>query len=216
HRALPALRFLLSLGQLVLVLAEVEEASDRGRRHRSHLDEVEAFLLRHLESSRGGHDAQLVALIIDHPNLWDPDHLVDAQVSTDGAFPLERGRCHGHSEPWQCHGRAGRRGTIAQGQSGRRAADSAARRVASSSQPSVSWAASFDAPRRRRVAVRASTSRSPRTSMYGIFCSLASRILFCMRLSESSTSTRRRPWLLSSVASSCPGSACRSAIGMTS
>ena len=38
-------------------------------------------------------------------------------------------------------------------------------------------------------AVRASTSRSPRTSMYGTFCSCARRILFCIRLSESSTST---------------------------
>ena len=90
HRPLPALVLLLSLRQLVLVLPEVEEASDRRSRHRCDLDKVEAPFLRHLEGLWRGHDAQLVPLIVDHSDLWDPDHLVDAQVSADGCFPLER------------------------------------------------------------------------------------------------------------------------------
>ena len=50
--------------------------------------------------------------------------------------------------------------------------------------------------------------------MYGTFCSWASRILFCIRLSESSTSTRR-PRARSTPASSLRGSTWRSAIGIT-
>ena len=87
HRALLALGFLLALGQLVLVLAEVEELDDRRGGHRGDLDEVEASFLRHLEGPGRGHDAQLGTLFIDHPDLWDPDHLVDAQVSADGCSP---------------------------------------------------------------------------------------------------------------------------------
>ncbi len=85
HRALPALRLLLSLGQLVLVLTEIEKLDDRRRSHRGYLDEVEATFLRHGEGIRGGHDTQLGSLFIDDSDLWDPDHLVDAQVSTDGS-----------------------------------------------------------------------------------------------------------------------------------
>jgi hypothetical protein len=88
--ALSTLGLLLPLRELVLVLPEVEKTSDRWSRHRCHLDEVEALLLCHLEGSWRGHDAQLVSLIVDHSDLWDPDHLVDAQVSADGCFPLER------------------------------------------------------------------------------------------------------------------------------
>ena len=50
--------------------------------------------------------------------------------------------------------------------------------------------------------------------MYGTFCSWASRILFCIRLSESSTSTRR-PRARRTPASSPAASTWRSAIGMT-
>ena len=87
HRALPALGFLLALRQLVLVLTEVEEPDDRRGGHRGDLDEVEPPFLRHFEGLRRGHDAQLGTLFIDHPDLWDPDHLVDAQVSADGLTP---------------------------------------------------------------------------------------------------------------------------------
>ena len=99
HRPLSALGLLLSLRQLVLVLPEVEEAGHRRSRHRCDLDQVEAPFLRHLQGSRRGHDAQLVPFIVDHPNLWDPDHLVDAQVSADGCSPLERRSvCHRHGD----------------------------------------------------------------------------------------------------------------------
>ena len=60
-------------------------AAHHGRRsHRGDLDEVVSPFLRHCESLRRGHDTQLGSLFIDHPNLWDPDHLIDAQVSCYG------------------------------------------------------------------------------------------------------------------------------------
>ena len=87
HRALLALGFLLALRQIVLVLAEVEELDDRWRCHRGDLDEVQASFLRHLERPWRGHDTKLGTFFIDDSNLWDSDHLVDAQVSTDGSSP---------------------------------------------------------------------------------------------------------------------------------
>jgi hypothetical protein len=84
-RALLALVLLLPLRQLVLVLPEVEEPDHRGLGHRSDLDEVVSPLLRHLEGSGRRHDAELGTLFIDHPDLWDPDHLIDSQVSADGS-----------------------------------------------------------------------------------------------------------------------------------
>ena len=83
-RALAPLGLLLLLGQLVLVLTEVEELDHRGRRHGGDLDEVVSPFLRHREGLSRGHHPQLGSLFIDHPHLWDADHLVDAQVSTDG------------------------------------------------------------------------------------------------------------------------------------
>lgn len=84
-RALLALGLLLALRQFVLVLAEVEEADHGGLRQRSDLDEVVSPILRHLEGTWCGHDTQLVSLFIDYPDLRDPDHLVDTQVSADGS-----------------------------------------------------------------------------------------------------------------------------------
>ena len=84
HRALPALVLLLALGQLVLVLTEIEELHDRRSGQRRNFDEVQPPLLRHGEGLRRGHHTQLGSLFIDDPHLWDPDHLIDAQVSCDG------------------------------------------------------------------------------------------------------------------------------------
>ena len=81
HRSLASLVLLLLLGQFVFVLTEVEELHDGRGGHRGDFDEVEPPLLRHGESLGRGHDAQLSSLFIDDPDLWDPDHLVDAQVS---------------------------------------------------------------------------------------------------------------------------------------
>ena len=93
-------------------------------------------------------------------------------------------------------------------------AASSASRSASSSHGTASCCSPRAALRARGATVRASTSRSPRTSMYGTFCSWARRILFCIRLSESSTSTRR-PRARRTPASSSAASMWRSAIGMT-
>ena len=84
HRALPALGLLVSLRELVLVLPEVEKFDHRRRGHRGDLDEVVSPLLRHRECLRRGHEAQLGSLFVDNPDLWDPDHLVDAQISCYG------------------------------------------------------------------------------------------------------------------------------------
>ncbi len=84
HRALPALVLLLALRQLVLVLTEVEELHDRRCGQRGNLDEVQPPLLRHGEGLGRGHHTQLGSLFIDDPDLRDPDHLVDAQVSCYG------------------------------------------------------------------------------------------------------------------------------------
>ena len=90
-RALLPLGFLLALRQLVLVLTEVEKPDDRRGRRGRDLDEVEPTLLRHGERLWRRHDAELLALIIDDPHLWDTDHLVDAQVSADVFVPSFRG-----------------------------------------------------------------------------------------------------------------------------
>ena len=87
HRALLALGFLLALGRFVLELTKVEKPDDRRGSHRCDLDEVVAAFLRHCESCGRGHDPKLAPVLIHHPDLWDPDHLVDAQVSTDGFTP---------------------------------------------------------------------------------------------------------------------------------
>ncbi len=51
------------------------------------LDEVQSSFLRHFERPRRGHHTQLGTFFIDHPDLWDPDHLVYAQVSSYGLSP---------------------------------------------------------------------------------------------------------------------------------
>jgi hypothetical protein len=53
--------------------------------HRGDFDEIEPPFLRHLESTCCGHDPQLGSFFIHDPNLWDPDHLIHTQVSTDGS-----------------------------------------------------------------------------------------------------------------------------------
>ena len=84
HRALPALGLLVPLRELVLVLPEVEKLDHRRGGHWGDLDEVVSPLLRHREGLGRGHEAQLGSLFVDDPDLWDPDHLVDAQISCYG------------------------------------------------------------------------------------------------------------------------------------
>src|SRR4029078_3663824 len=86
-RALLALGFLLALRELVLVLAEIEELDHRRRGHRCELDAVQGSFLRQLARPGRGHHPKLGTLFIDDPHLRDTDHLVDAQVSTDGLSP---------------------------------------------------------------------------------------------------------------------------------
>jgi hypothetical protein len=103
HRALLALGFLLALGELVLVLPEVEEPHDRRSGHGSNLDEVQSPLLRKSKGFWRGHHAPLVSLFVDDPDLWDTDHLVYAQVSAD-VSPLVTDS----TDPWGARNRRDR------------------------------------------------------------------------------------------------------------
>ena len=208
HRALLALGLLLALGQLVLVLPEVEETGDRRSGHRCDLDEVEAPLLRHLEGLRRGHDAQLVSLFVDDPDLWDPDHLVDAQVSADGCTPLV---AYGSDVAGQrtatpaARARSPRDYSTGLRRSGHRPAAARTAAPAADRQAAIGGLAGQPVgegvPRLGRLLLagprprRAPSAPRPRgrrgRACTGTFCSWASRILFCIRLSEPSTSTRR-------------------------
>jgi hypothetical protein len=141
HRPLPSLGLLLALRDLVLVLAEVEKSGDRRLGHRGDLDEVQPSLLRHLEGSRRRHHTELIALFIDHPDLWDPDHLVDAQVSCYG-WPLRSlavllpSRIRGHAAAGiRCRGRiaqgfeAGQRNRVRRALAGSRCGRAVRRRA---------------------------------------------------------------------------------------
>jgi hypothetical protein len=87
HRTLFSLGFLFALGELVLVLPEIEETNDRRRCHGRDLHEVVAAFLRESECLQGRHDPALSSFFVDDPDLGDADHLIDAQVSTDVLAP---------------------------------------------------------------------------------------------------------------------------------
>src|SRR4051794_21922302 len=85
------------LGQLVLVLGVVQDATDRGTRLRGHLDEVEVALLGDGERLLGRHDPDLLALLVDEPHLRDADALVDPGRVAFRRTPVEPTRDR-HSE----------------------------------------------------------------------------------------------------------------------
>jgi hypothetical protein len=69
---------------LVSVLAVVHEPADRRHGIRRYLDQVEPTLARHLERIECRNDADLLAVLIDEPDLADPDTLVDAGLDGSG------------------------------------------------------------------------------------------------------------------------------------
>ncbi len=77
---------------LVLVLRVVEEARDGWAGIRSHLDQVEIALLGHLERLLGLDDADLLAVLVDEPDLANTDALVDARLVPLGHPAVETSR----------------------------------------------------------------------------------------------------------------------------
>jgi hypothetical protein len=75
-------RFLLAASLFVLELAVIEKPRHRWHSHRRDLDEIQTSILREPEGLARGHDAPLITLLVDNPHLWDADHLVYSQFST--------------------------------------------------------------------------------------------------------------------------------------
>ena len=100
-RLLLLLLFALPLLELVLVLPVVEDAAHRRDGRWRHFDEVQPLLLGQRERLEGRHHAELLPLIVDDPNLADPDHLVDAEIPCQ-CLPLQQ---QGHlpiTDGWPC------------------------------------------------------------------------------------------------------------------
>jgi hypothetical protein len=77
---------------LVLVLPEVHDAADRRHGARRDLDEIEPFLARDHQRLLRRHDAELLAEIVNHPDLAHADTLVDARAvitTWAGAFEYD-------------------------------------------------------------------------------------------------------------------------------
>jgi hypothetical protein len=70
--------------RLVPELADVEELADRRIGVGRDLDQIEANSGRLLDRLAGVHDAQILAILVDHAHLWDVDHLVVARPALDG------------------------------------------------------------------------------------------------------------------------------------
>jgi hypothetical protein len=69
---------------LVSELAVVHEPADGWHGVRSHLDQVEPTLARHLKRIECRDNPNLLAVLIDQPDLADPDALIDASLDGSG------------------------------------------------------------------------------------------------------------------------------------
>jgi hypothetical protein len=76
--------FALFPALLVPEFAIIHQSADRGDGVRRDLDQVEAPVARHLQRFERGNDANLLALLVDEPDLADPDTLVDAGLDGSG------------------------------------------------------------------------------------------------------------------------------------
>src|SRR3989304_2718541 len=66
------------LAHLVLLFAIVHYAADRRVRCRRDFDEIQSAVLGSRQSILGSHHAELIAFIVNDPDLWNPYHLVDS------------------------------------------------------------------------------------------------------------------------------------------
>jgi hypothetical protein len=69
---------------LVSKLPVVHEPADGWHRIGSHLDEIEPPLTRHLKRIESGDNANLLAVLINQPDLADPDALINAGLDRSG------------------------------------------------------------------------------------------------------------------------------------
>jgi hypothetical protein len=69
---------------LVAKLAEVHEPADGWHGVGRHLDKIEPSLTRHLERVKRWNDTDLLAILIDQPDLANPDALIDACLDGSG------------------------------------------------------------------------------------------------------------------------------------
>jgi hypothetical protein len=69
---------------LVPKLAVVHEPADGWHRVGRHLDQIESPLTRHLKCVKSWNDADLLAVLIDQPDLANPDTLVDPCLDGSG------------------------------------------------------------------------------------------------------------------------------------
>jgi hypothetical protein len=81
---MPPLGFLLALGQLVLVLTEIQESRHGRAGQRCDLHQVEPPVLRKPQGVGCSHDTKLATVFVDNPYVEHTDHQIDAQVSADG------------------------------------------------------------------------------------------------------------------------------------
>jgi hypothetical protein len=81
---LVAARLALFAALLVSKLPVVHEPADGWHRVGSHLDEIEPPLARHLQRIECGDNANLLAVLINQPDLADPDALIDAGLDGSG------------------------------------------------------------------------------------------------------------------------------------
>jgi hypothetical protein len=81
---LVAARLALFAALLVSELAVVHEPADRWHGIRRHLNQVEPPLARHLKRIEGGDHANLLTVLIDQPDLANPDTLINASLDGSG------------------------------------------------------------------------------------------------------------------------------------
>src|SRR5215217_7751338 len=83
---------------LVPKLAKVHEPANGGHGIGRHLDQVESPLARHLERVKCWNDADLLAVLVDQPDLANPDALVDPCLDGSGnnlpPLPIAGYRCN--------------------------------------------------------------------------------------------------------------------------
>ncbi len=92
-------RLALLLCRLVLELAVVHDLADRWAGVRGYLDQVEIGLDSQAQGIFNTHDADLLAVGSDKPDLRYADTLIDASLSADGASSFVSAYAGGSS--WQ-------------------------------------------------------------------------------------------------------------------
>ena len=74
---------------LVLIAPEVHDSTDRRIGRGRNLDEVETLLARDRERLRRRHDAELLAVFVDDPDLANPDAFIDPRAIVSPRTAIE-------------------------------------------------------------------------------------------------------------------------------